>query len=173
MSNEIRMFEHKQVGFGEELLKDHFVEARFTNSDRTWIEVITNEKGDTLTSTHIEYDENQPYYQALMTVTNIDKIHEWTYNHNERQRKEFEAFALQVAKDEGLVQTDQQNPTKVLDLLFNEEEATEDEMFALKIAVFEIPKIKDSKNLDAKKALRKSKTRLELIKGAIDLYSAE
>ena len=122
MSNEIRMFEHKQVGFGEELLKDHFVEARFTNSDRTWIEVITNEKGDTLTSTHIEYDENQPYYQALMTVTNIDKIHEWTYNHNERQRKEFEAFALQVAKDEGLVQTDQQNPTKVLDLLFNEEE---------------------------------------------------
>ena len=43
MSNEIKMFEHKQVGFGEELLKDHFVEARFTNSDRTWIEVITNE----------------------------------------------------------------------------------------------------------------------------------
>ena len=51
MSNEIRMFEHKQVGFGEELLKDHFVEARFTNSDRTWIEVITNEKGDTLKPT--------------------------------------------------------------------------------------------------------------------------
>ena len=131
MSSEVKSFEHKTVGYSEELLKDHFVEARFTNSERTWIEVITNEKGSSLTSTHIEYDENQPYYQALMTVTNIDKIHEWTYNHNERQRKEFEAFALQVAKDEGLVQTDQQNPTKVLDLLFNEEEATEDEMFAL------------------------------------------
>lgn len=173
MSSEIKSFEHKPVGYGEHLLKDHFVEARFTNSDRTWIEVITNEKGSSLTSTHIEFDENSWQYKALMTVTDIDKIHEATYHHNEKQRKEFEAFALQVAKDEGLVQTDQQNPTKILDLLFNDKEADEDEMFALKIAVFEIDKIKDSTNLEAKKALRKSKTRLELIKGAIDLYSAE
>ena len=50
-------------------------------------------------------------------------------------------------------------------------EADEDEMFALKIALFEVDKIKDSKNLDGKKALRKSKTRIELLKGAIDLYS--
>ncbi|BCU99036.1 MAG: hypothetical protein CM15mV25_0300 [uncultured marine virus] len=34
MSSEIKSFEHKAVD-GEHLLKDHFVEARFTNSDRT------------------------------------------------------------------------------------------------------------------------------------------
>ena len=89
MSSEIKSFEHKPVGYGEHLLKDHFVEARFTNSDRTWIEVITNEKGSSLTSTHIEFDENSWQYKALMTVTDVDKIHEATYHHNEKQRKEF------------------------------------------------------------------------------------
>lgn len=173
MSSEVKSFEHKIVGYSEELLKNHFVEARFTNSERTWIEVITNEKGDALTSTHIEFDENAWQFKALMTVTDIDKIHEATYLHNQKQQKEFEEVAIQIAKREGLVQTDQQDPTKILDLLFNKEEADEDEMFALKIAIFEIDKIKDSKNLDAKKALRKSKTRLELIRGAIDLYNAE
>ena len=170
MSNEIKSFEHKTVGYSEELLKNNFVEARFTNNERTWIEVLTNEKGDSLTSTHIEFDENAWQYKALMTVTDIDKIHEATYIHNEKQRKEFEEVAINIAKREGLVQTDQQDQTKILNLLFNDQEADEDEMFALKIAVFEIDKIKDSTNLEAKKALRKSKSRLELIRGAIDLY---
>ena len=170
MSNEIKSFEHKTVGYSEELLKNNFVEARFTNNERTWIEVLTNEKGDSLTSTHIEFDENAWQYKALMTVTDIDKIHEATYIHNEKQKKEFEEVAINIAKREGIVQTDQQDPTKILNLLFNDQEADEDEMFALKIAVFEIDKIKDSTNLEAKKALRKSKSRLELIRGAIDLY---
>ena len=61
MSIEVKMgVQHKQVGFGDEMLK-HFVDARFTNSNRNWIEVITNEQGETLTSTHIELDENHPY----------------------------------------------------------------------------------------------------------------
>ena len=46
-------------------------------------------------------------------------------------------------------------------------------MFALKIALFEIDEIKDSKDVKAKKAMRKCKTKLELLKSAIDLYSAE
>ena len=52
-------------------------------------------------------------------------------------------------------------------------EVDEDEMFALKIALFEIDKIKDSKNLDGKKALRKCKTRIDLLKSALNLYSEE
>jgi len=54
--------EHKEVGFGEELLK-HFVDATFTNSDRNWIEVTTNERGEALTSTHVELDENHPNFK--------------------------------------------------------------------------------------------------------------
>ena len=62
---------------------------------------------------------------------------------------------------------------QVLDFIFNPEEATEDEMFALKIALFEIDKIKNSKNLAGKKALRKCKTRIELLTSALNLYSEE
>jgi|TARA_B110000444_G_C18741792_1_gene548357 hypothetical protein len=164
--------EHKEVGFGDEMLK-HFVDATFTNSDRNWIEVTTNERGEALTSTHVELDENHPNFQALMKVTDMEKIHESTYRHNEEQKAEFEKMALDIAKREGLVQTDDTSPTRVLDYIFNDKEVDEDEMFALKIALFEIDKIKDSKNLDGKKALRKCKTRIDLLKSALNLYSEE
>jgi len=170
MSIEIMKREHKEVGFGDEMLK-YFVDARFTSSNRDWIEVLTNENKESLTSTHVEFDEKHPYFISLMKVTNIEKIHESTYRHNEEQKKEFEQVALAIAKREGLVQTDDTSPTRVLDFIFNPEEATEDEMFALKIALFEIDKIKDSKNLDGKKALRKCKTRIDLLKSALNLYS--
>ena len=170
MSIEVVKREHKEVGFGDGMLK-YFVDARFTNSKRDWIEVLTNENKESLTSTHVEFDEKHPYFISLMKVTNIEKIHESTYRHNEEQKKEFEQVALAIAKREGLVQTDDTSPTRVLDFIFNPEEATEYEMFALKIALFEIDKIKDSKNLDGKKALRKCKTRIDLLKSALNLYS--
>ena len=60
--------EHKEVGFGEELLKNILL-SHFTNNERTWIEVLTNEQAEVLHHTHVEYDENHPNFQALMKVT--------------------------------------------------------------------------------------------------------
>ena len=163
--------EHKEVGFGEELLKNNFAGANFTNNERTWIEVLTNENGHSLSTHQIEYDLDHPNCQALMKFTTLYDIHESTYIKVNKERKEFEEFAISIAKRDGLVQTDDTSPSRILDYIFSDKEADEDEMFALKIALFEVDKIKDSKNLDGKKALRKSKTRIELLKGAIDLYS--
>ena len=118
MSIEIMKREHKEVGFGDEMLK-YFVDARFTSSKRDWIEVLTNENKESLTSTHVEFDEKHPYFISLMKVTNIEKIHESTYRHNEEQKKEFEQVALAIAKREGLVQTDDTSPNRVLDFIFN------------------------------------------------------
>jgi hypothetical protein len=158
--------------FNEELLKNHLVSAHFTNSDRTWIEVLTNEVKGSLTPYHIEYDENHSLFQLLSKFVTVDQLHENTYARNEEARKEFEKSSLEIAVKAGLVQTDETSPTRVLDYIFNKKES-EDEMFALKIALFEIDEIKDSKDVKAKKAMRKSKTKLELLKSAIDLYSAE
>ena len=97
MSIEVVKREHKEVGFGDGMLK-YFVDARFTNSKRDWIEVLTNENKESLTSTHVEFDEKHPYFISLMKVTNIEKIHESTYRHNEEQKKEFEQVALAIAK---------------------------------------------------------------------------
>jgi len=158
--------------FNEELLKNHLVSAHFTNNERTWIEVLTNETADSLTPFHIEYDEKHHLFQLLSKFVTIDELHENTYNRNETARKDFEKASLEIASEAGLIQTDETSPTRVLDYIFSKEE-NEDEMFALKIALFEIDEIKDSKNVKAKKAMRKCKTKLELLKSAIDLYSAE
>ena len=111
-------------------------------------------------------------FQLLSKFVTIDELHENTYNRNETARKDFEKASLEIASEAGLIQTDETSPTRVLDYIFNKKES-EDEMFALKIALFEIDEIKDSKNVKAKKAMRKCKTKLELLKSAIDLYSAE
>jgi len=59
---------------------------------------------------------------------------------------------------------------KVVDALFNDEENL-DHLFALKLAVFEIDKVKDSKKEDLKKKLRQSKSKLEVISTVCEILS--
>ena len=44
----------------------------------------------------------------------------------------------------------------------------EDHLFALKLALFELEEIRDSKNEDAKKKLRQAKNKLDIIQAAIN-----
>ena len=59
---------------------------------------------------------------------------------------------------------------KVVDALFNDEENA-DHLFALKLAVFELDKVKDSDKEDSKKKLRQSKTKIDVIKSVCDILS--
>ena len=46
-----------------------------------------------------------------------------------------------------------------------------DQLFALKIALFELDKIRDSKNDELKRKLRQSKNKIDTLKVAFDLVS--
>lgn len=156
----------------EEYLKDNLIAAYFIDSGRTTIEVeTTTEDKKSVFTTIIPYDESNPQYQALTKYMNIDKLHESTYQRNKFASEEFEKTIIRIAEKSGMVLNSEKLDTKfypsLVDAIFKDIE-NEDHLFALKLALFELEEIRDSKNEDAKKKLRQAKNKLDVIQASID-----
>ena len=159
----------------EEYLKEHFVTASFIDSERQNIEILmTNEDKSATIPYIIPFDESDVKYQALQTVMTLDQLHEATYQKKKRERKDFEDTVLQIAKQDGLIMDSNKIDTKfypkVVEAIFGDEENL-DHVFALKLAIFELDAIKDSKKEDLKKKLRQSKTKRDIMATACEILS--
>ena len=159
----------------EEYLKEHFVTASFIDSERQNIEILmTNEDKSGTIPYIIPFDENDVKYQALQTVMTLDQLHEATYQRKKRERKDFEDTVLQIAKQDGLIMDSNKIDTKfypkVVEAIFGDDENL-DHVFALKLAIFELDAIKDSKKEDLKKKLRQSKTKKDIMATACEILS--
>ena len=159
----------------EEYLKEHFITASFIDSERQNIEILmTNEDKSGTIPYIIPFDENDVKYQALQTVMTLDQLHEATYQKKKRERKDFEDTVLQIAKQDGLIMDSNKIDTKfypkVVEAIFGDDENL-DHVFALKLAIFELDAIKDSKKEDLKKKLRQSKTKKDIMATACEILS--
>ena len=157
------------------ITKDNLISAYFIDNERQNIEVlIRSEDGTKVIPTIIPFDENNHLYKELISIITVDKLHEDTYNKKKQEQKDFEAMAMRIAKKTGLVLDKSKIETKfypeVLNAIFNDEE-NEEHLFALKLALFELDKIRDSKDDESKKKLRQSKNKIDVLKIAIDLMS--
>jgi len=156
----------------EEFLKDNFLTAYFIDNERKNIEVqTTTEDKKSVFTTIIPYEENNPQYQALIKYMNIDQIHESTYQKNKTEQEQFEKSVIRIAEKSGLLLDKETLDTKFYPSLVNaifKDIENEDHLFALKLALFELEEIRDSKNEDAKKKLRQAKNKLDIIQAAID-----
>ena len=81
-------------------------------------------------------------------------------------------MVMRIAKRDGLVFDEIKLDTKfypaIVKAIF-EEDKNEDHLFALKLALFEIEKIRDSKDSELKKKLRQAKTKIEAFKTAFEI----
>ena len=162
----------------EEYLKDHFITAHFIDNERQNIEILMTNEDKTTTIPYIipfdEKDEKDVKYQALQTVFTVDQLHEATYQQKKQQRKDFEETVLKIAKQDGLIMDSNKIDTKfypkVVDAIFGDDDNL-DHVFALKLAIFELDKVKDSKKEDLKKKLRQSKTKKDIIATACEILS--
>ena len=159
----------------EEYLKEHFLTAHFIDNERQNIEILmTNEEKTKTIPYIIPFDEKDVKFQALLSVMSVDQLHESTYQRKKDERKGFEDMVLQIAKKDGLIMDSNKIDTKfyprVVEAIFGDEENL-DHVFALKLAIFELDAIKDSKNEDLKKKLRQSKTKREIIATACEILS--
>ena len=156
----------------EEFLKDNFLTAYFIDNERQNIEVqTTTEDKKSVFTTIIPYEENNPQYQALIKYMNIDQIHESTYQKNKTEQEQFEKSVIRIAEKSGLLLDKETLDTKFYPSLVNaifKDIENEDHLFALKLALFELEEIRNSKNEDAKKKLRQAKNKLDIIQAAID-----
>ena len=150
------------------ITKKNYITANFIDNERKNIEILLKD-GDITRPHIIEADEDNSDYKALLKIVTVDELHEQTHQVKKAESDAFMEFAIQMAKDDGLVQQEETKTYPALiKALFNNVE-NEDDMFALKLALFEIKEIRDSKNTEVKTKLRKSKTKFEILRCAFDI----
>ena len=155
------------------ITKENLIGAYFIDDDRKNIEVLTtSEDKKQIIPTIMPFDENNPSFKELTSVITVDDLHENTYNKKKEEQKIFETKVIEIAKRDGLLvddtKIDSKHFQKLVTAIFNEPD-NEDHLFALKLALFELTAIRDSKNNDLKKKLRQSKTKIEALKVAFEV----
>ena len=155
------------------ITKENLIGAYFIDDDRRNIEVLTTSEDKKQVIPFImPFDENNPSFKELTSVITVDDLHENTYNKKKEEQKIFETKVMEIAKRDGLLVDDEKVNSnsfqKIVTAIFNEPD-NEDHLFALKLALFELTAIRDSKNNDLKKKLRQSKTKIEALKVAFEV----
>ena len=81
---------------------------------------------------------------------------------------------MEIAKREGLVTEVDTNTfsTKLIEYITKDEE-NEDHLFALKLSLFELDKIRNSKNNELKKQMRQGKTKTKVLLPALKIICEE
>ena len=158
----------------EAYLKENFIDAYFIDNERKNIEVLSkSEDGKKAISTIIPWDNNNVSFEALKTVMSVDQLHERTHTKKQEERKLFEEQVMRIAKKEGMVfdetKLDATAYSSIVKLLFSDNK--NDHLFALKLALFEVEKIRDSENIELKKALRHSKTKVDALLNALKIIA--
>ena len=152
----------------KEYMDKNFITAHFCDNERTQIEVITKTPdGKAITPTVIEYDMEHPYCKLLFEYVDLDTLHENTWNKIQDDRDAFKKVVWDIAKQDGILQeVGKKNAEDVFgiinDFIFNFDENKTEQLFAFKLALFEIEKVKNASN-DVKSAIRKSKTPQEAL----------
>ena len=157
------------------ITKENLIGAYFIDNDRKNIEVLTtSEDKKQIIPTIMPFDENNSSFKELTSVITVDELHENTYQKKKQERRIFGEMAIRIAKKSGIVLDENKLDTKFYPSLVNaifKEIENEDHLFALKLALFELDSVRDSKNEESKKKLRQSKNKIEVLKIAIDLLS--
>ena len=156
----------------EEYLKDNFLTAYFVDNERQNIEVqTTTEDKKSVFTTIIPFKEENPQYQALNKFMSLDQLHESTHEKNKTEHKLYKEQALKLAKESGLVgnEISKDNYFSEIIKLITEDQENEDQLFALKIALFEVEDIRESTDIEKKKLIRQSKTKTDLLYNALSI----
>ena len=154
------------------ITETNYITAHFIDNERKNIHVLL--KSDDGTSVYpyiLEYNPDDPICQEFLKLCSLDQLHQNTWLKKKEERKDFEDQVKRIAKKEGLIFDELKLDTKfyptLVKAIFQGNE-NEDHLFALKLALFEIEKIRDSKHSELKKKLRQSKTKIEALKIAFE-----
>ena len=155
------------------ITKENLIGAYFIDNDRKNIEVLTtSEDKKQIIPTIMPFDENNPMFKELTSIITVDQLHENTYQKKKDEQKIFETKVMEIAKKDGLLvddtKIDSKSYNKLVKAIFEQGE-NEDQLFALKIALFELPNIGNSKNDELKKKLRQSKNKIDTLKVAFEI----
>ena len=155
------------------ITKENLIGAYFIDDDRKNIEVLTTSEDKKQVIPFImPFDENNPSFKELISIITVDDLHENTYQKKKDEQKIFETKVMEIAKKDGLLiddtKIDSKSYNKLVKAIFEQGE-NEDQLFALKLALFELTAIRDSKDDELKKKLRQTKNKIDTLKVAFEI----
>jgi len=158
------------------ITKENLIGAYFIDNDRKNIEVLTtSEDKKQIIPTIMPFDENNASFKELTSVITVDDLHENTYQKKKDEQKIFETKVREIAKKDGLLvddtKIDSNSFNKLVTAIFSQGENV-DQLFALKLALFELEEIRDSKDDEMKKKLRQCKNKIDTLKVAFELVGS-
>ena len=160
----------------EEFLKDNLINAYFIDNERKNIEMVVRSQDQKSVFTEITpFDENNEQYRILIKNISLDQLHENTYQKKKDERREYEEEVIRIAKRDGLISDNINNEEYFTNMLkvIVKDESNEDQLFALKLALFEVDKIRDSKNTEIKKKIRAGSKKPEVLLNALKIICEE
>jgi hypothetical protein len=144
--------------------------AHFTNNERTDIEVLliseeSTEDDVVLIPYNIEAKDGDADYEWLLSKIDLDSIHEATFKHMKQQRKDFELMVRNIAKEDGLYERQQAQAPWLTQILDDDPNNTDaDDLFKIKLTMFEFDFIRESTNRALKSELRKANTIFKIVR---------
>lgn len=148
-----------------------FVTAHFTNDERTFVTSIWQDKDKTLRPFNLVAEEGNQHWKELQQYITEDELHENTFKHIKESKKAFEQELTAIAEAEGFfIREIKGTENSTIDAIINWIDTTYDneQVFKIKVRLFEHDKIKKSTNAEKKSALRKARTVPELIKAYLE-----
>ena len=151
-----------------------FVRAHFSNNERTIVESFWTDGKDERVE-YIEAKEGDHNWENLLTHISLDDLHDSTFKYIKETQKAFENQAIQIAKDQGILQNFQDktliNETIINSLFGKDDDGdSKNNLFVFKLKLFELDFVKECKKRKLKSDLRKAKNIRQAIKVAIDIF---
>jgi len=165
------------------ITKENYVTASFIDNDRKNIEILLKgEKENEVISHTIQLDETHPDYQDLLSIVDLETIHQNTRDKIKETQKSYKKHLKAIAKEDGLIfDVTDLRKKKVnknlkmnlifvfkffIDYIFSDSfnpEKDKDFLFTLKLEAFELDMAKNCGDRNLQMQLRKAKHPIEVI----------
>jgi biotin carboxylase len=142
------------------------IEAYFLNKEHTTVEIIYTEDGKNYSHV-IEVDNNHPDFQDLINEYPLERIEKTTIIKHKQARIETKELARQFSGEyveelkREIIEIKNQYGWK--NLLKYIDDDDQDELFKLKLEIFEIDIIKSSNDLDTLNEIRNARTFMKVL----------
>ena len=161
------------------------VSAEYTNSEYNSIRAMWSDPENTeaddgselFTESIVEVNDYSPQYQELLELTTIDAMMQNTYVNNQRRVTAFENMVLPIAKERGLVYDldqgiDSNIYKAIVKALFSEFDpvSQKEQLFMLKMELFNVDFIKNVKDRALKKELRQAPDLISTVEAACKIF---
>lgn len=143
--------------------------AYFVDNELKTVEVLWKDpNSDKIVSEYIEANNSDATWKYLQTVISYDDVYANTKKRSLELRQSYRDQIKKIAEEDGLLYVPSKGMgDELIDALVyqltNENENTTQNLFKLKLKLFELDHVKNSEDKDAKKELRLSKSFLEAI----------